>query len=268
MSTRGSAWLREHPGFLDEIVTRVLTEKFRLGLFEKPYADEGAISLRTPEAIETAREVARESIVVLENNGILPLAPAAAKRIASYFDSVSVCFSKGMGAPVGSVLCGSKELIARAHRIRKMAGGGLRQAGLLARELVDRRAELAFLHVGESVCGCIEADRDLLLEVDIRGRHSLDGADDHFIVRTEDGVEVRMDLHQIFHHGLAFRTVEFGRLRGQDLDVRLLHDFVEPGLACDDQQCALGRISDDLPVPVGLVQRSIVAQYAGQQAFP
>ena len=57
---------------------------------------------------------------------------AAAKRIASYFDSVSVCFSKGMGAPVGSVLCGSKELIARAHRIRKMAGGGMRQVGLLA----------------------------------------------------------------------------------------------------------------------------------------
>jgi len=56
----------------------------------------------------------------------------AARRIASHFDSVSVCFSKGLGAPVGSALCGSKELIARAHRIRKMAGGGMRQAGLLA----------------------------------------------------------------------------------------------------------------------------------------
>ena len=57
---------------------------------------------------------------------------ASAKRIASYFDSVSVCFSKGLGAPVGSMLCGSKELIARALRIRKMAGGGMRQVGLLA----------------------------------------------------------------------------------------------------------------------------------------
>ena len=55
-----------------------------------------------------------------------------ARRIASYFDSVSVCFSKGLGAPVGSALCGSKALIARAHRIRKMAGGGMRQVGLLA----------------------------------------------------------------------------------------------------------------------------------------
>ncbi len=55
-----------------------------------------------------------------------------ARRIVRHFDSVSVCFSKGLGAPVGSALCGSKELIARAHRVRKMAGGGMRQAGLLA----------------------------------------------------------------------------------------------------------------------------------------
>jgi threonine aldolase len=57
---------------------------------------------------------------------------AAARRIAVHFDSLSVCFSKGLGAPVGSALCGSKELIARAHRVRKMAGGGMRQSGLLA----------------------------------------------------------------------------------------------------------------------------------------
>jgi threonine aldolase len=55
-----------------------------------------------------------------------------AKSIAKHFDSVSVCFSKGLGAPVGSALCGSKEFISRAHRIRKMAGGGMRQAGMLA----------------------------------------------------------------------------------------------------------------------------------------
>jgi threonine aldolase len=59
-------------------------------------------------------------------------ARAEAKRIAQNFDSVSVCFSKGLGAPVGSALCGSRDFIARAHRIRKMAGGGMRQAGMLA----------------------------------------------------------------------------------------------------------------------------------------
>jgi threonine aldolase len=57
---------------------------------------------------------------------------AHARAIADEFDSVSVCFSKGLGAPVGSALVGSRDLIARARRIRKMAGGGMRQAGLLA----------------------------------------------------------------------------------------------------------------------------------------
>ena len=59
-------------------------------------------------------------------------AASEARRIAQCFDSVSVCLSKGLGAPVGSVLCGSRELIARALRVRKMAGGGMRQSGLLA----------------------------------------------------------------------------------------------------------------------------------------
>jgi threonine aldolase len=56
----------------------------------------------------------------------------AAREICRHFDSVSVCFSKGLGAPVGSVLCGSRELIKAVHRWRKMCGGGMRQAGLLA----------------------------------------------------------------------------------------------------------------------------------------
>ena len=52
--------------------------------------------------------------------------------ITRHFDSVSVCLSKGLGAPLGSVLCGSTEFIARAHRIRKMLGGGMRQVGIVA----------------------------------------------------------------------------------------------------------------------------------------
>jgi threonine aldolase len=57
---------------------------------------------------------------------------AAARDIASHFDSVSVCLSKGLGAPVGSVLVGGKDLIAKARRVRKMLGGGMRQAGVIA----------------------------------------------------------------------------------------------------------------------------------------
>lgn len=54
------------------------------------------------------------------------------KQIGALCDSISVCFSKGLGAPVGSVLIGSKEFIRKARRIRKVFGGGMRQAGYLA----------------------------------------------------------------------------------------------------------------------------------------
>jgi threonine aldolase len=55
-----------------------------------------------------------------------------AKTWASEFDSVSVCFSKGLGAPVGSALTGTREFIAKARRNRKVFGGGMRQAGVIA----------------------------------------------------------------------------------------------------------------------------------------
>ena len=56
----------------------------------------------------------------------------APKKIAEGFDSVSVCLSKGLGAPVGSLLCGGRDYVKAARRWRKMLGGGMRQAGILA----------------------------------------------------------------------------------------------------------------------------------------
>ena len=55
-----------------------------------------------------------------------------AQEYARHFDSVSLCFSKGLGAPVGSALAGPREFVARGRRIRKLFGGGMRQAGVLA----------------------------------------------------------------------------------------------------------------------------------------
>ncbi len=55
-----------------------------------------------------------------------------AKTWANLFDTVSVCFSKGLGAPVGSALAGPRDFVARARRVRKLFGGGMRQAGVLA----------------------------------------------------------------------------------------------------------------------------------------
>ena len=79
-------------------------------------------------------------------------AAIALKRPARDFvrdvDSVTFCVSKGLGAPVGSVICGSAGLIDKARRVRKMLGGGMRQAGVIAaagivalEKMVDRLAE-------------------------------------------------------------------------------------------------------------------------------
>lgn len=72
------------------------------------------------------------------------------REYCACFDTVSVCFSKGLGAPVGSALAGSKALIGRARRFRKMLGGGMRQAGIIAAGALysvrNHRARLAEDH--------------------------------------------------------------------------------------------------------------------------
>jgi threonine aldolase len=89
-----------------------------------------ATALARRKGLATHLDGARLFNAAVASNSANP--QAAAHEIASHFDSVSVCFSKGLGAPVGSALVGPKDLIARAHRIRKMLGGGMRQAGVLA----------------------------------------------------------------------------------------------------------------------------------------
>jgi threonine aldolase len=66
----------------------------------------------------------------LMNASVATRIPAA--EYAKHFDTVSICFSKGLGAPIGSALSGPAELIARARRVRKVFGGGMRQGGMAA----------------------------------------------------------------------------------------------------------------------------------------
>jgi threonine aldolase len=74
--------------------------------------------------------------------------PAA--RRAQHYDTVSICLSKGLGAPVGSLLCGPRDLVHQARRVRKSLGGGMRQVGILAAAgliaLLDHPARLADDH--------------------------------------------------------------------------------------------------------------------------
>jgi len=84
-----------------------------------------------------AREVADAHKLAMHLDGARLWNAAVKQRvpprtIAKGFDSVSVCLSKGLGAPVGSVLCGERAFIGEARRWRKMLGGGMRQAGIIA----------------------------------------------------------------------------------------------------------------------------------------
>ncbi len=107
----------------------------------------------TPEEIAAVAAVAHAAGVPVHIDGArLFNAAVALKRDAREFtqpvDSVTFCLSKGLGAPIGSVVCGSRAFIERARRVRKMVGGGMRQAGIVAAaglisldHMIDRLAE-------------------------------------------------------------------------------------------------------------------------------
>ena len=89
------------------------------------------------EKIQAVRAWTKENGLILHLDGAhlwnAVVASGTPARVwADEFDTVSVCFSKGLGAPVGSALVGPREFIARARRIRKLFGGAMRQAGVLA----------------------------------------------------------------------------------------------------------------------------------------
>ena len=106
-----------------------------------------------PEDIAAVAAVAHEAGVPVHLDGARLFNAAVALRrpardFARAVDSVTFCLSKGLGAPVGSVICGSADLVGRARRVRKMLGGGMRQAGVIAaaglvalERMVDRLAE-------------------------------------------------------------------------------------------------------------------------------
>ena len=107
----------------------------------------------TPEEIEAVAAAAHAAGVAVHLDGARIFnAAVALKRPAAEFarhvDSLTFCLSKGLAAPVGSLVCGSREFVARARRVRKMLGGGMRQVGVLAAagivaldSMVERLAE-------------------------------------------------------------------------------------------------------------------------------
>jgi threonine aldolase len=108
----------------------------RLVVVENTHNRAGGRVFQQPSVLEIAR-AARERGLALHLDGARLWNASVASgldvaELAAPFDTVSVCFSKGLGAPVGSAIVGSRELMTTAHRLRKMLGGGMRQAGILA----------------------------------------------------------------------------------------------------------------------------------------
>lgn len=124
----------------------------RLVLVENSYGGKHGYPL-SPAYFAAVEEVARQHGLSLHMDGARLFNAAVALGIEAceltqYVDSVTFCLSKGLCAPVGSVVCGSAEFIDRARRMRKSVGGGMRQAGILAaagivalNEMIDRLAD-------------------------------------------------------------------------------------------------------------------------------
>lgn len=124
----------------------------RLILVENSYGDRGGYPI-SPDYFAAINAIARQHGLVIHMDGARLFNAAVAlgvdaSQITKHVDSVSFCLSKGLCAPVGSVLCGTADFIHQARRIRKVVGGGMRQAGVLAaagivalNEMIDRLGE-------------------------------------------------------------------------------------------------------------------------------
>lgn len=136
-----------------------------------------------------------------------------AKELVAAADTTTFCLSKGLAAPVGSVLCGSKEFIAKAHRARKMLGGGMRQAGILA---------AAGIVALETMIERLEADhtraRDLAeglsvidgIDIDLEFQHT-----NMVFFRLEEGVSFSMEafIQALKEKGLLIGGADKSRYR-------------------------------------------------------
>jgi threonine aldolase len=126
--------------------------RIRLLLLENSYGSKSGYPL-PPDYFAAAREIAQRHHLRVHLDGARLFNAAVAQNIATteitqHVDSVSFCLSKGLSAPVGSVLCGTADFIHEARRTRKLLGGGMRQAGILAaagiialNEMVERLAD-------------------------------------------------------------------------------------------------------------------------------
>ena len=147
------------------------------------------------------------------------------------FDSISICLSKGLGTPVGSVLLGKKDFIKKARRVRKVLGGGMRQAGYLAAAgmfaLENNIERLATDHEHAKMLAEVIASKDFVTHViapetnilifGVGGRFTAQSLVDHFLSKHDirfiaiSTHEVRLVLHLDVTRPMVEKTIELFR---------------------------------------------------------
>ena len=183
----------------------------------------------SPDYIKSAKKIARDAGLIFHLDGARVFNAAVGQgveleAISGDFDSVSICLSKGLGAPVGSVLVSDKPTIDEARRWRKMVGGGMRQAGILAAAglyaLEHNVARLADDHAlaqhlaesllnidGLTVNGGSAHTNMVYLNAGERGQELLDWCEQRGVLFTGSSV-ARLVLHKDVSAAMVDKAIE------------------------------------------------------------
>ena len=193
--------------------------KTSLVCVENTHNTAGGIPL-TPEQLKADWEIAKNNGLNVHMDGARVFNAAIAlgidvKKIAQFADSVMFCLSKGLSAPVGSVVVGSRDFIEKARKYRKMLGGGMRQAGVIAAPGIVALTRMVNRLVED------HENARLLAE----GLRQIEGIKIHHPVRTNI---VFLDVKEIGWSGQKWEEVCSNagwRITGGDLTIRLCTHF-------------------------------------------
>ncbi|MFP4089788.1 MAG: threonine aldolase family protein [Cyclobacteriaceae bacterium] len=157
-----------------------------------------------------------------------------AQAYGKYFDTISVCLSKGLGAPVGSVLVGSNDLIKKAKRVRKVLGGGMRQAGYLA-----AAGTYALDHHVERLAE--DHQRARVIAENLKGKSYVKEVlpvDTNIVIFSLNGVSTQAYLSQLKEEGILaipFGKNEIRMVTHLDFDDQMLEKVVDSLIKMDRQ---------------------------------
>jgi len=184
------------------------------------------------EQVKDVAAAARDAGLALHLDGarIFNASVATGTPVADFaapFDTVTFCFSKGLGAPAGSIVCGDAQTVRRMHRARKMLGGGMRQAGILAAAALH-----ALEHHVERLADDHENARRLALGLEARG------------FRVDPAPETNIVMFAVVDDEGFVRAARERDLLVSSLEEGLIRAVTHLDVSGDDIDAALARIDE------------------------